>query len=164
MMDPGARGDAIGPMLSAELRSSLAACSILVTLVILLSIGRVLPGLIAMTPVLCGLGVVLGLLALLRWPIHPGNFLALPLLIGLGVDDGLYMVNRHLEGASQPLETTGVAVWRTSAATSIGFGSLVAAQTPAIASLGAIVLIGSVTCFITTVVLIPWLLRSPRNA
>jgi uncharacterized protein len=161
-MDPGALGDAIGPQLEAELRGSILGCALIVALVIAASVGRLRAGWVAMTPVVCGLGVVLGLLAHLGWIIHPGNLLALPLLIGLGVDDGLYMVNRYLEGSSDPIQTTGVDVWRTSVATAVGFGSLITAESPAIASLGAIVLIGTATCFITTVVLIPWLLR-PRS-
>lgn len=163
-MDPGALGDAIGPLLAVELQRAMGGCALIVALVILLSVGRVRPGLIAMLPVLCGLGVVLGAFEIFGWVIHPGNLLALPLLIGLGVDDGLYMVNRSLEDGADPIMTTGVDVWRTSVTTAVGFGSLMTAQSPAIASLGGIVLIGTVTCFFATVVLIPWLLRSRTHA
>lgn len=163
-MDPAALGDSIGPLLARELRESVGGCALIVALVILASVGRWRQGWIAMLPVACGLGAVLGFLSLSGWPIHPGNLLALPLLVGLGVDDGLYMVNRHLEGAADPVSTTGIDVWRTSVATSIGFGSLVMAESPAIASLGAIVLVGTATCFLTTIVLVPWLLRRSSHA
>lgn len=163
-MDPAALGDSIGPLLAAELGGSLGACALLVALVIMASVGRVRQGWIAMTPALCGLGVVLGVLSIMDWPIHPGNLLALPLLLGLGVDDGLYMVNRHLEGKGDPLRSIGQDVWRTTVTTAIGFGSLVTAQSPAIASLGAIVLIGTATCFVATVVLVPWILRLRAHA
>lgn len=159
VMDPAGLGDALGPALAGELRSSVLVCAVLVGLLILASVGRWRPALVALAPVVCALGVVLGGLVLAGWPIHPGNFLALPLVIGLGVDDGLHMVHRHLEGGGDPLGTTGADVWRTSVATAIGFGSLVTAQSPAISSLGAITLAGALVCFLASVLLVPWLLR-----
>ncbi|MEO2095108.1 MAG: MMPL family transporter [bacterium] len=160
IMDPGALGDALGPVLAAELSVSFKAVALLVLLLILASVGRWRAGLIAMAPVVFGLGIVLGGFSLFGWVIHPGNLLAFPLIFGLGVDDGLHMVHRSLSAGADAARSTGVDVWRTSVTTAVGFGSLMTAQSPAIASLGAVVLVGTVACYVTSVVLIPWLMHS----
>ena len=64
-------------------------------------------------------------------------------------------------GNGDPLGATGTAVWRTTATTCLGFGSLLTVSTPAIASLGGIVLGGVLCCFVASVVVLPALLEKP---
>ena len=99
----------------------------------------------------------MGGLALLEVPLHPGNFVAVPLILGLGVDDGIHLVLRHREGGGTA--ATMQAIWRTSITTAIGFGSLVTAQSPALASLGGIVLAGVLVCFAASALVLPPLLQ-----
>ncbi|HIG85640.1 MAG TPA: hypothetical protein EYQ25_01220 [Planctomycetes bacterium] len=159
IIDPGGLSDELGPLLASDLQRSLWTCTLAVLLICILSLKSMRFGLIALAPVVCGLGVSLGLLALLEWPLHPGNFLALPLILGLGVDDGLHMVHRYREVGRAAVRTTGTYIWRTTVTTAIGFGSLISATSPAIASLGLLVLTGTVICFLASILLVPYLLR-----
>lgn len=159
IVDPSGLADELGKILCADLKRSFLACSIVVLILVVASIGRVKAGLIALLPVLCGLGITLGLVSILGWPLHPGNFLAIPLILGLGVDDGIHMVLSARAKGGDPIRTTGVEVWRTTVTTSLGFGSLMTASSPAIASLGAIVLVGTIVCFLSSILLVPVMLR-----
>jgi hypothetical protein len=159
IVDPGGLSDELGPLLASDLKQSLWVCTLAVLAICILSLKSLRFGLIALAPVVCGLGVSLGLLAGLGWPLHPGNFLALPLILGLGVDDGLHMVHRYREVGKAAVRTTGTHIWRTTVTTAIGFGSLISATSPAIASLGLLVLVGTVICFLASILLVPNLLR-----
>jgi uncharacterized membrane protein YdfJ with MMPL/SSD domain len=157
VVDPYGIADELGPLLATDLLRALVVCGVLVVVFVLLWMGDVALGLVALVPVAAGLGISLGGLAFLGVPLHPGNFVAVPLILGLGVDDGIHLALRHREGGS-----TGVtlhAIWRTSATTALGFGSLVTAQSPALASLGGIVLAGVLVCFAASALVLPPLLR-----
>lgn len=145
----------LGRTLARDLRDAVLLCAVAVLACTVASLGSLRAGLVALVPSFAGLGVTLGTISVLGWPLSPGNFVAVPLVLGLGVDDGIHMVHRLREDGRRAVTTTGVAIWRTSMCTLIGFGSLVAARTPAISSLGAIVAIGTIACFLTSVVLLP---------
>jgi len=167
VVNPYGLADELAPVLSSDLLLAMSICAVLVLALVLFWIGNLGAGLLALVPVIAGLGVALGALAFFNVPLHPGNFIAIPLILGLGVDDGIHMVMRAREksdGSSghNPLAITGQAIWRTSATTALGFGSLITAQSPALASLGGIALVGVLVCFVTSVlVLPPWL--TPRD-
>jgi hypothetical protein len=175
VVDAFTLADELAPLLAADLTRSLSVSGLAVLVVVALTVGpwgrsgrprrpsRWLPALFALAPVACGLGLVLGGLVLFGVPLHPGNFVALPLILGLGVDDGIHVTLRSVEGDPQGLAHTASAVWRTSATTAIGFGSLAAAESPVLGSLGILVLAGVLVCFVASVWLLPALLRlAPR--
>ncbi len=145
----------LGAVLAGDLARAVLACAVVVVLLSWLAVGSLAACAAALAPAFAGLGIVLGMLSLFGWPLTPGNFVAVPLVLGLGVDDGIHMVRRLRESGLAAIRTTGAAVWRTSACTALGFGSLVTAETPAIASLGAIVLLGTATCFCATILILP---------
>ena len=166
--DPHGIGDVITPILREELSRALAWAAALMVLFVVLSVGGIGAGSMALLPVVLGFGVTLGILVVLGIELTPGNLMAIPLILGLGVDDGVHLVLRRLQAkkrvqkrsegggtASSILATTGKAIWRTSATTALGFGSLVTAQTPAIASLGLITLIGVVATLFTSLFVLP---------
>ncbi len=163
VVNPYGLADELAPVLSSDLVLAMSICTIAVLALVLFWVGSLTAALLALIPVIAGLGVALGALTFFNVPLHPGNFIAIPLILGLGVDDGIHMVMRARERASDPsagdpLSITGQAIWRTSATTALGFGSLITAESPALASLGGIALIGALVCFITSVlVLPPWL-------
>jgi predicted RND superfamily exporter protein len=96
--------------------------------------------------ILCGLNL------------NPVNFVALPMLVGIGVDNGIHLVarRRDLPGLGGP---TGIAIWRCAVTTLLGFGSLVTAATPGLASLGWISSIGMTTCLAASLLVLPPMLR-----
>lgn len=152
--DPHSIGDLVTPILRRELSSAVQLATGLVLLFVMIGLGGIRPGLLAMVPVCLGFGLTLGLLSILGIALTPGNLMAIPLILGLGVDDGVHLVLRRLEGGD-PMGSTGTAIWRTSATTALGFGSLITAQTPSIASLGAITLIGVMATLVTSLLVLP---------
>ncbi len=159
ILDPSALADRIGPLLERDFRLSAAVSALTVVLLTFVGVRAWRATLVALAPVFAALGITLGLASFLGWPLHPGNFIAIPLLLGLGVDYGIHIVLRSLEGGADALLDTGVAVWRTSATTCLGFGSLISAKSPALSSLGALTLVGMLACFLASMILVPVLLR-----
>ena len=89
------------------------------------------------------------------------NFFAIPVLIGIGVDDGVHMINRHLEDPHGPLASseTGLSVILTSLTTMIAFGALATASHRGMASFGLLMAVGAFVLMLSAVVLLPALLR-----
>ncbi len=166
LVDPYGLSELVLPILEHELRRALlwiAAC-----LVVLLTAFLRRPRAIALAllPVTAGFGILFGALIVLGIPLHPGNVIAVPLILGLGVDDGVHLVARWLENRGDALTATGSAIWRTSCTSALGFGSLITAASPAIASLGLLVLIGVAATFVTSLFVLPRVLvgSSPSRA
>lgn len=162
-VDPWGLADELGPLLERDLAGAVGWCALMVVVLTWLSLGGIAATLAALLPLAIGMGIALGAVAWLRWPLNPGNFVALPLILGLGVDYGIHMLARHGEGVDA-LERTGDVIWRSSVATMLGFGALLCADTPPIASLGLLVLVGVAACTLASVLVLPVLLRHvPRH-
>ena len=75
---------------------------------------------------------------------------AIPLIIGIGIDNGIHLVRRYLETASNSIldvaKASGAALIQSNLTTIIGFGALLAASFPPLAEMGlvtsAVILIG----------------------
>ena len=158
LLDVAGAGDELGPLLARDLARSLGICGLLIVGLLALALRRPRYVLAALAPVTCGLGLMLGALALSGFPLHPGNLIALPLVLGLGVDDGIHMLLRWKEGDADPLTTTGGSIWRTSVTTILAFGSLATAASPAISSLGLLAGLGALVCLLASLVVVPVLL------
>lgn len=122
---------------------------------------------LALLPAAVAAAVTLGALGLLGIPLNPMNFVAVPLVLGLGIDDGLHLVTqawqRPGDSVSQVLAESGRAISCTTATTLAGFGALLAARHSGLVSLGALVCLGVAAAWLTTVVLLPPLLRWSRD-
>ena len=163
-VDAAGLSDFLGPMLARDLWRALLIAAGVIALVVLMALRSLRERLAAVAPVVIGLGLTLGILVLWQFPLHPGNLLALPLILGLGIDDGLHMVLRAREEGALALHTTGRSIWRTTLTTILGFGSLVFARSPAIASLGALAAIGALACFLATLIATPRILVITRSS
>lgn len=162
-LDRAGVGDGLHGGLERDLRASMLACAGLVLLVVYLTLRSWRATLAALLPAITGLGALLAGLSAFGFPIHPGNLLALPLVLGFGVDDGIHLVHRWRSSGDRALLDVGTSLWRTTLTSLIGFGSLATAESPAIASLGAVAAIGCMTCFITTTLVSPTLLDYARR-
>ena len=120
--------------------------------------------LMVMTVLVIGLLWTVGAASMLGVSFNVANFFAIPILIGIGVDSAIHMMHRADECGDGPLEfrSTRRAVILTALTTGIGFGSLVFARHLGLQSLGAVMAIGSITCMLSSVVLLPALIRLGR--
>ena len=107
-----------------------------------------------------GLWWTVGVMSLTGVSFNLANFFAAPILVGLGIDGSLHMVHRWREGGPMRLHFGGTrrAVVLTSLTTMIGFGCLVIAEHKGLRSLGTVMAIGSASCLLAVVILLPSLL------
>jgi predicted exporter len=86
------------------------------------------------------------------------NIAAAPLFLGIGIDYGIHMttaLRRHRGNVHEAWHGTGKAVMFCAASTGIGFGSLCFASNEALASLGAVSVVGIACAMATSVFLLP---------
>lgn len=116
--------------------------------------------LLAFVPVILGSCWTLGLMGLLDIPFNPVNIMSLTLIIGIGVTSGIHILNRLAEEAHPGIlsGSTGKAVLISALTTMAGFGSLMVAKHQGIASMGAVMLIGTGMCMVVSLALLPAIL------
>lgn len=116
--------------------------------------------LLAFVPVILGSGWTLGVMGLLDIPFNPVNIMSLTLIIGIGVTSGIHILNRLAEEAHSGIlsGSTGKAVLVSALTTMAGFGSLMVAKHQGIASLGAVMLIGTGMCMVVSLAVLPAIL------
>jgi predicted RND superfamily exporter protein len=108
-------------------------------------------------PVGLGFCWMLGLMGWLGIPLNPVNIVSLILVIGIGVTNGVHILNRFAEEPQPNIlaRSTGKAVLVSALNTVAGFGSLLVAKHAGIASLGLVMAIGTATCVVASLALLP---------
>ncbi len=146
--------------------AALAAGAILV--ILFLDFRSLVDVVCALTPVLCGLTLLLGTLAIFGVRLNLANTIVMPLIIGLGVDSGVHALHRW---RAQPLDSpaglaggSGRAITMTTATTAIGFACMMAGSHRGMASLGLVMTLGLVFVWLATVFLLPAVLRVRTTA
>jgi uncharacterized protein len=116
---------------------------------------------LALIPVAIGSLWMVGFMGLFEIPFNPANIMTLPLVIGVGVTNGIHILNRFAEEKTPRIlaKSTGRAVLVSGLTTIAGFGSLVIAKHRGIASLGAIMSVGTATCMLAGLTFLPALLN-----
>jgi uncharacterized membrane protein YdfJ with MMPL/SSD domain len=119
-------------------------------------------GAIVLGGLLVGFVGLVGVAAAAHVRVNFLNFVVLPITLGIGVDYAVNIVQRHREecGASivRTLRETGGAVALCSATTIIGYGSLMVADSQALAGFGFLASLGEITCLLAALVIVPaWL-------
>lgn len=132
-----------------------------VILFLLLSFRSVKRSLIAAVPLVVGMIWMFGLYRLIGLRLNAINIVVIPLVIGIGIDFGIHLVHRFTveKEIGTVYRYTGKAVFLSALTTMIGFGSLaLIGSFPSVASIGAILFFGIVTCLLTALFLLPSLL------
>ena len=119
--------------------------------------------LIAMIPLLMSVVWLLGLMGLFDIKYTIVNVIGLPLLLGIGIDDGVHVIHRYrVEGKDRlvySMSSIGKAIMLTSVTTMLGFGSLMSSDYRGYIGLGLIVTLGIGLCFITSVIILPAVMK-----
>jgi len=141
-----------------------AMLTLLVVFVILLIDFRSIKfTILAMLPLISGFLWMLGIMGMLGVKLTLVNVMALPLILGIGIDDGIHMLHRYkLEGrgtVAKVLSSTGKAIMITSLTTMLSFGSLIFATYRGYGSLGIALFIGVGACFLTSIFVLPAMIR-----
>lgn len=155
-------GDALrGATHPAQLRHDILlatlAAFVMVGLLLVLQFRRVIPALLCLLPLVCGIGAVLGSMVIFGVELNVLTMAIAPLMVGLCVDDGIHLVERLERGESRlaVMQDSGAAIIITTLTTVTGFACLVFARFPGIRELGFIGSIGILVALAASLQLVP---------
>ena len=146
----------------------------IIVLLLLIDFRKLHTVILALVPLAFGGVILFGTMALLGIKLNFMNYFSLPLILGIGIDDGVHIIHRYRRersltaagaelAAAKPLERTlsrtGRAVMLTSITTGIGFASMIFAKMQGLASMGLSLTLGVIACFLTSVLLLPALIK-----
>jgi uncharacterized protein len=149
--------------------SSIVLALVVDLILISILLGSVRMGLIAVLPVAFSLLLVLAALALAGTPLGIANSMFAGIALGIGLDFAIHMTTTYRERLRQgmpsgealrsTLELTGPAVCVSAASITAGFSVLMLSEIAPNLQLGAMICLCLVTCAVTTLLLIPSLLK-----
>ncbi len=119
---------------------------------------------LALLPLAVGMIWLLSLMGWLGLNFNLANFFAIPILIAIGVDGGVHFLARWKEMQHGCLfeTSTPMAVALSFATTMIGFGGLLFAHHRGLASLGGVMVLGSLTGMLSCLLVLPAVLKLSR--
>jgi predicted RND superfamily exporter protein len=117
---------------------------------------------LAMVPVLVGVGSILALSDYLSIDLNMISIMMIPLVIGIGIDDGIHILHRYKEEGKGSLpkvvQNTGKAVLLTTATTCLAFSSFLVASHPGMRPMGGTPVLGLIMAFIAAIIFLPALI------
>jgi predicted RND superfamily exporter protein len=122
---------------------------------------------IALAQLVSGVLLMLGVMKALRMDINYANAFVATMIMGVGIDYAIHLVHRlHANGGvvDEGVLETGKGVALAAATNVAGFGTLAFGNYPAMRSVGIVALIGSLTCLLTALTVVPALMarREPK--
>ncbi len=148
-----------GPSIRRGFDHATGVAGIVVAIMLLIDLRRVRAALMALTPLLVTVIVLLGGMAWIGIDLTMATQVAFPILFGLGVAYGVHMVHRLSEnpdaGASRAVGTTGKAIGLAAATTMAGFGAMTIAKHSALVGFGTILATGIFISAVTALFFIP---------
>jgi predicted RND superfamily exporter protein len=149
--------------------SSIALALVTDLILITVLLGSARMGLIAILPVAFSLLLVIAALALAGTPLGIANSMFAGIALGIGLDFAIHLTTAYRQRLSQgmpagealrsTLEVTGPAVCVSAASITAGFSVLMLSEIAPNAQLGVMICLCLLTCAVTTLLLIPSLLR-----
>jgi len=122
---------------------------------------------IAMVQLVCGVILMLGAMGAADIHLNFVNSFVATMILGVGIDYGIHMVHRLslTGGRIEPgLLETGKAVVIAALTNIAAFGTLTLGNYPALRSFGLVAVIGSATCLLTSLTLVPALMARRGDA
>lgn len=138
------------------LRSAFLAF-LIICLIVWLDFRTLRASFLAVLTLVAGMILLFGVMGVLGIQFNMANFFAIPILIGTGVDFGVQVVHRlRQEKSFRAMGTsTGRSLLMTAVANGIGFGTMMIAHHRGVASLGQILALGCICCFVAAVMITP---------
>ncbi len=158
------------PLLSGQLKKTIVRESIIAALLSLffslvitfLHFRKVMPVVLSQLPVLVGFILTCGIMGYMDIGFNYINMASIALLFGIAIDYGVYLVQAVSEGGRKDYRVIRHAFKNMlicSVTTMVGFGSLVTTNFRGISSLGAVIVIGVVSCLAAATLILPASLR-----
>jgi hypothetical protein len=117
--------------------------------------------LVALSPLVAGFVIMIGVAAWLGVRLNPANLIALPILLAIGVDAGVHVTHAwlHPRERTNAVTEVGHGILVSTMTTIAGLGSLLVAQHRGVRSLGQLSTIGLCAMLFTALVLLPAVLH-----
>lgn len=165
-VDPNASGTPIQnyayiDLLRVSYRDAAIWAFLAIVVLIVLHFRSVIDASLAILPLALGVIWTLGIMSLFHIPFNPANIMTLPMLLGIGVAYGVYTTDRFREvGKMQIFSTsTGKAIVLSACTTLFGFASMLISDYRGLFSLGLVMTLGVLICLITSLGLLPQILK-----
>ena len=144
-----------------DAKLTVALTALLLLGILLLDLRSLRSTLVALVPLVIGLGTMFGAMALLRRDLNFMNVVVLPIVLGYGLSHGVYLVHRFNEGTSprQALRSVGGAVACSTLTTLAGWAALLAAGHRGLRSMGMLACLGMSTTLLVSFTIMPALLQ-----
>jgi predicted RND superfamily exporter protein len=148
-------------LLKSSYQQAAGYALIAIVVLVLLHFRSISCVILALLPVTLGALWMVAIMGIFEVPFNPANIMTLPLIIGIGVTNGIHILNRFAEEQNPAVlaRSTGKAVIVSGLNTIAGFGSLMVAQHRGISSLGFVMAIGTATCMLAGVTVLPAILN-----
>ena len=158
-----------GPILFAKLarivlwdgKFTVALTTILLLLILVADFRSFRNAIVALVPLLLGMGVMLGWMALAGWSLNFMNIVVFPIVLGYGVSHGVYFMHRFLEGTSPyvALKSVGAAVAASTLTTLAGWSALLSAGHKGLKSMGILACVGMTATLLVSFTVMPAVLQ-----
>ncbi len=154
--------DVLSVMLK-DSKKAIALSFLMVFVLLLIDFRSLKYTIITMIPLVTGITLMLGVMAITGIDLNFFNMIVLPVVLGIGIDDGVHFFHRFQEegyrNVDRVLTTTGGAIVMTTLTTVAGFAGMCFAHHGGLSSIGIAADIGLMTCLITTLLFFPAVLR-----
>ncbi|MBM4342264.1 MAG: MXAN_6521/LA_1396 family lipoprotein [Deltaproteobacteria bacterium] len=140
---------------------TVALTAVLLLLILVADFRSVRNALVALVPLLVGMAVMLGGMALAGWRLNFMNIVVFPIVLGYGVSHGVYFMHRFLEGTSPyvALRSVGAAVAASTLTTLAGWSALLSAGHKGLKSMGILACVGMVATLWVSFTIMPAILQ-----
>ena len=142
-------------------KTTMILTSLLLVLILLVDLRSLGSTLVALLPLLLGVAMMLGVMALLDVKLNFLNIVIFPIVLGYGVSHGVYLLHRFKEGASPraALRSVGTAVACSTLTTLAGWAALLAAPHRGLSSMGVLACLGMAGTLIVSFTVMPSVLQ-----
>ncbi len=140
---------------------TVALTTVLLLLILAADFRSARNAMIALVPLLLGMTVMLGWMALAGWRLNFMNIVVFPIVLGYGVSHGVYFMHRFLEGTSPyvALKSVGAAVAASTLTTLAGWSALLSAGHKGLKSMGILACVGMVATLWVSFTIMPAILQ-----
>ncbi|MEO1310642.1 MAG: MMPL family transporter [Pseudomonadota bacterium] len=146
-------------VISTAVLQATGLSAIVITVVLGLVIGRIVPVLLMLFPLALAGALTLGGGVLLDAPFNYANVIVLPLLIGLGVDSGIHLVMRAEDRRGLFSTSTPRAVLFSALTTAASFGSLMLSPHRGTASMGLLLTVSIAATLAAMLIVLPAVMK-----
>ncbi len=140
---------------------SMAITALVLLLILLVDFRSLRSTLVALLPLVAGMGAMLGIMALFGWSLNFMNIVVFPIVFGFGISHGVYLMHRFLEGTSpfEALRTVGLAVACSTLTALAGWGGLMTAGHKGLKSMGILACVGMTATLLVSFTVMPAVLQ-----